>query len=63
LVALVRVGTLLVSHPSRRHAGYGGYLGARGVKKLDPKKARVGILMCAWALTAYFFVRAAPQSK
>ena len=37
----------------------GGYLGAHGVKRLDPKKARLGILIYAWALTAYFFVRLA----
>ena len=37
----------------------GGYLGAHGVKRLDPQKARLGILIYAWALTAYFFVRLA----
>lgn len=37
----------------------GGYLGAHGVKKLDPQKARLGILIYAWGLTAYFFVRMA----
>jgi uncharacterized membrane protein YfcA len=37
----------------------GGYLGAHGVKRLEPKKARLGILIFAWALTAYFFVRLA----
>jgi uncharacterized membrane protein YfcA len=35
----------------------GGYWGAHGVKKLDPQKARLGILIYAWALTVYFFVR------
>jgi uncharacterized membrane protein YfcA len=35
----------------------GGYWGAHGVKRLDPKKARLGIMIYAWALTAYFFVR------
>jgi uncharacterized membrane protein YfcA len=37
----------------------GGYLGAHGVKRLEPKKARLGILIYAWALTAYFFARLA----
>jgi hypothetical protein len=37
----------------------GGYWGAHGVKKLDPKKARLGIMIYAWALTAYFFIRLA----
>ena len=37
----------------------GGYWGAHGVKKLDPRKARLGILIYAWALTAYFFIRLA----
>ena len=37
----------------------GGYWGAHGVKRLDPQKARLGILIYAWALTAYFFIRLA----
>lgn len=37
----------------------GGYWGAHGVKRLDAKKARLGILIYAWGLTAYFFVRMA----
>ena len=37
----------------------GGYWGAHGVKKLDPKKARLGILIYAWTLTAYFFIQMA----
>lgn len=37
----------------------GGYLGAHAVKKLDAQKARLGILIYSWALTAYFFIRLA----
>jgi uncharacterized membrane protein YfcA len=37
----------------------GGYLGAVGVKRLDARKARLGVLIYAWALTAYFMVRMA----
>jgi hypothetical protein len=35
----------------------GGYLGAVGVKRLDPKHARLAILIYAWGLTAWFFLR------
>lgn len=37
----------------------GGYWGAHSVKKLDPQKARLSILIYAWAMTAYFFARMA----
>jgi len=35
----------------------GGYWGARVVKKLNAEGVRRGILIYAWALTAWFFVR------
>jgi uncharacterized membrane protein YfcA len=35
----------------------GGYWGARGVKKLNAEGVRRGILIYAWGLTAWFFVR------
>ena len=35
----------------------GGYLGARVVRKLKEEAARKAILVYAWGLTAYFFVR------
>jgi hypothetical protein len=35
----------------------GGYLGALTVKKLNAENARRGILIYAWTLTAWFFVR------
>jgi uncharacterized membrane protein YfcA len=35
----------------------GGYLGALLVKRLDPKHARIAILVYAWALTGWFFAR------
>ncbi len=35
----------------------GGYWGARGVKKLNAENVRRGILIYAWGLTAWFFVR------
>lgn len=37
----------------------GGYYGARIVRRLNEETARKSILVYAWALTAYFFVRAA----
>jgi uncharacterized protein len=35
----------------------GGYWGARLVKRMDPEKARVAILVYAWAVTAWLLVR------
>jgi len=35
----------------------GGYIGAKGVKRLNPNHARIAILVYAWALTAWFVVR------
>lgn len=35
----------------------GGYFGARAVKKLNAEGVRRGILLYAWALTAWFFIR------
>jgi len=35
----------------------GGYLGALVVKKLNAENVRRGILIYAWTLTAWFFVR------
>jgi uncharacterized membrane protein YfcA len=35
----------------------GGYWGAKAVKKLNAEGVRRGILIYAWALTAWFFVR------
>lgn len=37
----------------------GGYLGAKIVQRLDSGKVRAGVLIYAWGLTAYFFVRLA----
>jgi hypothetical protein len=37
----------------------GGYYGARIVRRLNEETARKSILIYAWALTAYFFVRLA----
>lgn len=33
----------------------GGYLGAALAKRVDPRKARAGITIVAWLITAYFF--------
>jgi len=35
----------------------GGYIGALGVKRLNANHARIAILVYAWALTAWFFLR------
>ena len=35
----------------------GGFLGAKAVKRLDSRHARLAILIYAWGLTAWFFVR------
>jgi hypothetical protein len=35
----------------------GGYLGALVVKKLNAENVRRGILIYAWTLTAWFFVK------
>jgi len=37
----------------------GGYFGAKAVKKLNAEGVRRGILIYAWGLTAWFFVRMA----
>jgi uncharacterized membrane protein YfcA len=37
----------------------GGYWGARAVKKLNAEGVRRGILIYAWGLTAWFFIRMA----
>lgn len=36
----------------------GGYFGAHAVKRMNAEHARLAILVYAWALTAWFFVRA-----
>jgi uncharacterized membrane protein YfcA len=41
----------------------GGYAGAHAVKRLDAALARRTILIYAWALTAWFFVRMALSSR
>jgi uncharacterized membrane protein YfcA len=35
----------------------GGYLGAATARKVDPKRVRVLVIVIAWAMTVYFFVR------
>ena len=35
----------------------GGYLGARVARRLDPRRVRGFVLVIAWAMTAWFFVR------
>jgi uncharacterized membrane protein YfcA len=35
----------------------GGYLGAVAMKRLDPRHARLAILVYAWGLTGWFFVK------
>ena len=35
----------------------GGYFGAKIIQRFDAEKVRVTVLVYAWALTAYFFVR------
>jgi uncharacterized membrane protein YfcA len=35
----------------------GGYLGARLARKVDPKRVRGLVVVVAWSMTAYFFVR------
>ena len=35
----------------------GGFIGAKAVKSLDARHARLAILIYAWALTAWFFAR------
>jgi len=35
----------------------GGYLGARVMRRLDEKAARYAILVYAWGLTVWFFLR------
>ena len=37
----------------------GGYWGAKAVKRLNAEGVRRGILIYAWGLTAWFFVRMA----
>jgi uncharacterized membrane protein YfcA len=39
----------------------GGYLGAKLIQKLDADKVRLGVLIYAWALTAWFFARMIPS--
>ncbi|MGA2715113.1 MAG: hypothetical protein ABSG41_18595 [Bryobacteraceae bacterium] len=35
----------------------GGYVGARLVRRMNDKTARNAILVYAWVLTVYFFIR------
>ena len=40
-----------------RMAGLGGYFGARIVRSMNEKAVRNAILVYAWGLTGYFFLR------
>jgi uncharacterized protein len=35
----------------------GGYLGAAGARRVDPKRVRSAVLVIAWAMTVYFFCK------
>jgi uncharacterized membrane protein YfcA len=35
----------------------GGYAGAALARRVDPKRVRVFVLVVAWAMTVYFFVK------
>ena len=48
---------LAVALPATLGALAGGWLGASYAKKIDPAKVRVGVLVVAWLLTAWFFVK------
>jgi uncharacterized protein len=43
--------------PTTIGALFGGWFGADVARRLDPKKVRIGVLVFAWALTAFFFLR------
>lgn len=48
---------LAVALPATIGALLGGWLGADIARRIDPKKVRVGVLVFAWCLTAFFFWR------
>jgi uncharacterized membrane protein YfcA len=43
--------------PTTLGALLGGWLGADVARKIDPKKVRIAVLVLAWCLTAWFFVK------
>jgi uncharacterized membrane protein YfcA len=46
-----------VALPTTLGALLGGWLGADIARRIDPKKVRVGVLVFAWCLTIFFFLR------
>lgn len=46
-----------VALPTTVGALLGGWLGADIARKIDPKRVRAGVLVFAWCLTAWFFVK------
>jgi uncharacterized membrane protein YfcA len=48
---------LAVVLPTTLGALLGGWLGASYAKKIDPAKVRIGVLIFAWLLTGWFFVK------
>jgi uncharacterized protein len=48
---------LAIALPTTIGALFGGWFGADVARRLDPQKVRMGVLVFAWALTAFFFLR------
>jgi uncharacterized membrane protein YfcA len=46
-----------VALPTTIGALLGGWFGADVARRIDPKKVRAGVLVFAWCLTAFFFLR------
>jgi uncharacterized membrane protein YfcA len=46
-----------VALPTTVGALLGGWLGADVARKIDPKKVRLAVLVFAWCLTIFFFVK------
>lgn len=48
---------LAIALPTTIGALFGGWFGADIARRIDPKKVRVGVLVFAWCLTTFFFLR------
>jgi uncharacterized protein len=48
---------LAIALPTMLGAMLGGWFGADIARRVDPKRVRVGVLVFAWCLTTFFFLR------
>jgi uncharacterized protein len=48
---------LAIALPTTLGALLGGWMGADIARRIDPKKVRTGVLVFAWCLTIFFFLR------